>query len=171
MLSIDETQAQFRAQAATIQALTADVSLEQARWKPDADAWSILEVINHLADEERDDFRTRLDLTLHQPETDWPPIDPQGWVTQRRYNEREWQASVEDFANERSQSLDWLDSLSAPDWDQAHVHPRFGGMSAGELMASWLAHDLLHIRQLVELHFLYLTHQTKPYGVGYAGEY
>ena len=33
------------------------VSNEQARWKPGKDRWSILEVINHLFDEEREDFR------------------------------------------------------------------------------------------------------------------
>ena len=44
-----------------IQAVLAGVDAEQARWKPDADSWSILEVVCHLVDEEREDFRTRLD--------------------------------------------------------------------------------------------------------------
>lgn len=171
MLDMPAIQAQLRAQAATIQALIADVTPEQARWKPDADAWSILEVINHLADEERHDFRIRLDLTLHQPEANWPPNRPQQWVVERRYNERDFPTSVTDFVTERDQSLAWLAGLVAPNWEQAHVHPQFGSMRAGELMASWLAHDLLHIRQLMELRFLYLAQQTKPYSVAYAGDY
>ena len=32
--------------------LFGNVSEDQARWKPGADKWSLLEVINHLADEE-----------------------------------------------------------------------------------------------------------------------
>jgi uncharacterized damage-inducible protein DinB len=43
------------------------VSDEQARWKPGADKWSMLEVINHLYDEEREDFRKRLELVLKNP--------------------------------------------------------------------------------------------------------
>ena len=64
--------------AAIISSLVKDVSEAQARWKPDPQAWSILEVINHLYDEEREDFRQRLDLTLHQPDQPWPPNDPEG---------------------------------------------------------------------------------------------
>ena len=64
------------------------VSDEQACWKSDEGRWSILEVINHLYDEEREDFRKRLELVLENPEEQWPPIDPEGWVVQRKYNQR-----------------------------------------------------------------------------------
>ncbi len=36
-----------------IRALVADVTLEEARIRPTSEAWSILEVICHLYDEER----------------------------------------------------------------------------------------------------------------------
>ena len=48
--------------------LVKGASLEQARWKPSPDKWSIIEVTNHLYDEEREDFRQRLDLVLTDPE-------------------------------------------------------------------------------------------------------
>ena len=70
-----------------IQLLLLDISKEQAQWKPDKNKWSVLEVINHLYDEERDDFRKRIDLTLHSPGEAWPAIDPESWVKQRKYNE------------------------------------------------------------------------------------
>ncbi len=41
---------------------------EQARWKPSPESWSMLEVVNHLYDEEKDDFRFRLDSLLHHSE-------------------------------------------------------------------------------------------------------
>lgn len=55
-----------------ISGLATTVSLEQARWKPSPAKWSILEVINHLYDEEREDFRQRLGLVLNNPEETWP---------------------------------------------------------------------------------------------------
>ena len=56
------------------------VSDEQSKWKPAPEKWSINEVVNHLYDEEKDDFRKRLDLTLHHPHEEWPGIDPEAWA-------------------------------------------------------------------------------------------
>ncbi|MGQ9612365.1 DinB family protein [Chloroflexus sp.] len=83
--------------ARRIQALLAGVSLEQARWKPQPAMWSMREVIGHLADEEQYNFRVRLDYTLHRPGECWPPIDPEGWVTGRRYNEGDLTITLERF--------------------------------------------------------------------------
>jgi hypothetical protein len=49
-----------------IRALLVGVAPEEARLKPSAEAWSILEVVCHLYDEEREDFREHLDFILHQ---------------------------------------------------------------------------------------------------------
>jgi hypothetical protein len=36
---------------------------------------------------------------------------------------------------------------------------------------AWLAHDLLHMRQIVELRYAYHQWQAQPYRVDYAGEW
>jgi len=133
------------------------VSEEQARWKTGKDRWSILEVINHLDDEEREDFRKRLELVLNNPEDQWPPIDPEGWVVQRKYNERNLNQSLQNFFEERETSLLWLNKLDLPDWQATHHHPQMGPMSAELILANWLAHDLFNIRQVTDLHFAYLV--------------
>jgi hypothetical protein len=156
--------------AGTIHSLTLGISDEQARWKPDPQTWSILEVVNHLYDEEREDFRVRLDTILHHPDQPFPPINPTGWVTERGYNRRDLAQSVEDFLEERRKSLAWLKGLATPDW-QASVMAPFGQVSAGDMFAAWVAHDLLHLRQLIELHWAYTVHMADPYQVNYAGEW
>jgi len=145
------------------------VSDEQARWKPGEDRWSLLEVINHLYDEEREDFRKRLELVLNNPEDPWPPIDPEGWVDQRNYNDRNLKQSLRNFFNEREKSLLWLDTLDRPDWQATYCHPKMGPMSAELILANWLAHDLFHIRQVTDLHFAYLTERVKPVSLDYSG--
>ena len=145
------------------------VSDEQARWKPGEDKWSMLEVINHLYDEEREDFRKRLELVLNNPEDPWPPIDPEGWVVQRNYNDRNLKQSLQNFFDEREKSLLWLDTLGRPDWQATHRHPQMGPMSAELILANWLAHDLFHIRQATDLHFAYLTKVVKPVSLDYSG--
>jgi hypothetical protein len=154
--------------ARRLEHLVEGVSDEQARWKPEPRTWSILEVVNHLLEEERRDFRVRLDMTLEHSKEPWPPIDPEGWVTAHKYNDQDLAASLEEFLKERKASLSWLHSLDAPDW-QAEYQTEFGPITAGDLFASWIAHDLLHMRQLVELHWDYTTKQTKPYRTLYAG--
>ena len=153
-----------------IRALTAGLTTDEARLRPTQESWSVLEVVCHLYDEEREDFRYHLDAILHRPDEEWPAYDPGQWVTDRRYNERELPAAVEAFFAERAQSLAWLKDLAVADWDVAHVN-QYGSMSAGEMFASWVAHDNLHIRQLVELRRARVAHLTQPYDIRYAGEW
>jgi hypothetical protein len=159
------------ANAPVFRSLLEGVDAVQAGWKPRPEKWSILEVVNHLVDEEREDFRRRLDLTLHRPADPWPKIDPVGWVTDRNYADREIGASVEAFLREREASLQWLRALPGPSWDQAHIHPVFGAMKAGDLLAAWVAHDFLHLRQLVRLHYEHALALSSPYSTGYAGDW
>jgi hypothetical protein len=151
-------------------ALVAGISQEQAQVRPEAEAWSVLEVVCHLYDEEREDFRQRLDYTLHKPGETWPPIDPGGWVSSRSYNERSLDEALAGFLAERQHSVSWLSSLPAPDWEASH-RTSFGLMKAGDILAAWVAHDNLHTRQLVELRRSRLLQLTQPYDVRYAGEW
>ena len=169
-MNLDFFTNQMTLHAGSIHSLTLGISDEQARWKPDPEMWSILEVINHLYDEEREDFRVRVDYILHHPAAPWPPINPKSWVTERAYNQRDLFQSVEDFLVERRKSVAWLKELETPDWDTSETMA-FGKFSAGDIFAAWVAHDLLHLRQLVELHWAYTLHRAGHYQVNYAGEW
>jgi hypothetical protein len=152
-----------------IAGLLARVTEEQGHWRPAPEKWSLVEVINHLDDEERDDFRRRLDLTLRDPKAEWPPIDPEGWARERRYQDRVLADSLQSFLAERESSLRWLEQLESPDWSRAHSHPAAGSLAAGDILTSWVAHDLLHIRQIARLHWQYLSVIAEPYSAEYAG--
>jgi hypothetical protein len=157
------------ANAGIFRLLLTGVNDEQARWKPTPDRWSLLEVTCHLADEERDDFRKRLDLTLHRPEAAWPPIDPPAWAMERGYNSRDLASSLADFLSERERSVVWLRLLEPFNLQAAVEHPKLGRLTAGDLFSSWVAHDLIHIRQCNRLHYEYLTQAVAPHSLGYAG--
>lgn len=158
------------ANAGRIETMVEGVSDEQARWKPDEAAWSVLEVINHLYDEEMEDFRLRIDYTLYRPGEEWPPIDPEGWVTERHYNGRVLESSVWNFLSARERSLEWLRNLPPSDWDREY-RAQFGVIRAGDILASWVVHDLLHLRQLVELQYLYDRERLAPNEAEYAGDW
>lgn len=159
------------ASAEAIRALASAVPPEEARRRPEPDRWSVLEVVCHLADEEREDFRQRLDLTLNHPGEPWPAIDPEGWVASRRYAERDPREALDDFLWERARSLEWLRGLGEVDAERAYEHPRAGRITAGDLLASWAAHDLLHVRQLARLEWRRLGREAAPARVEYAGDW
>jgi hypothetical protein len=164
-------QEQLRQNGDLIRQLVADITEAQAKVKPSPDDWSILEVVNHLYDEEREDFRQRFDYLLHRPGEEWPPINPAGWVTERNYNQRELAISLQDFLDERQKSLMWLAELDQPDLEAFETHPVAGKFHAGDMLAAWVAHDILHLRQLVELKYFLVGKLVEPYSPRYAGEW
>jgi hypothetical protein len=169
-MDLQKARTQLKTQGQAVIALATGLTTEEAQWKPSLESWSVLEVLNHLVDEEIYDFRAHLDHILHTPERPWPKIDPQGWVTQRHYNQQNLDDTLLRFEAEREKSLNWLAELPAPDWNAA-VTQSWGTLSAGDMLASWVAHDLLHLRQLVELRYQITKTANQPYQPDYAGKW
>ena len=137
-------------------------------WKPQPEKWCLLEIVCHLYDEEREDFRVRTRQVLETPALKLPAIDPQGWVEGRKYMQQNYQVRLNEFLEEIKRSVKWLQSVSEPKWDNAYEHPKFGKMTASMFLSNWLAHDYLHIRQIVKLKFEHLQHMTGE-DLSYAG--
>ncbi len=167
-MNLDYFIERFSKNRGVFEGLVRGVSVEQARWKPAPEKWSILEVVNHLYDEEREDFRQRLELVLADPAKPWPPIAPRDWVTTRGYNDRDLDTSLDNFFAEREKSLAWLQQLSSPNWQNSNEGPN-GRLTAGDMLASWLAHDFLHVRQLARLQWQYVGAIADPYQTAYGG--
>lgn len=169
-MEIAELYRELERGAENLRALALDFTPEEARLRPAAHEWSLLEVIAHLYDEERYDFRPRLETVFFHPQEAWTPIDPQGWVEQRRYNERNLGETLQNFLAERGESLAWLRGLEAPDWEAVYLAP-FGPIRAGDILAAWAAHDQLHLRQALELRRFRLARLSAPFSLRYAGDW
>ena len=154
--------------ADALPAVVAGVPDADARWRPEEGSWSILEIVSHLADEEVEDFRTRVELTLRDPELPWPPIDPEGAAIERRYNEADFGKTVSRFVDARRESIAWLGGLRDPDWSNTFHHKR-GDARAGDVLASWVAHDALHLRQIAKRLFQLTQRDAGDYSTDYAG--
>jgi hypothetical protein len=153
----------------SLSGVVANLPPEDARWKPADGAWSVLEVVRHLLDEETDDFRLRLRATIDlQP---WPAIDPEGWAIARKYNEGSLPDAAARFADERRISVAWLRGLNDSVWSVAYQHPQFGPIRAGDLLAAWAAHDALHLRQIAKRLYQLAQRDGGEYSTIYAGEW
>ena len=107
-------------------------------------------------------------MTLEDPSAPWPSIDPEGWARERDYRSRLLADVVEDFRREREASLAWLRALTEADWRRAYEHPKLGVLRAGDLLAAWAAHDLLHLRQLAGIRLALVEHAAEPFTTRYA---
>ena len=139
-------------------------------WKPAPEKWCLLEILCHLYDEEREDFRARVKHTLENCQQPMSPIDPAGWVTGRKYIEQNYSDVLKKFLSERQLSVDWLGQLKTPEWSNSYIHPQLGAMTAEIFLSNWLAHDYLHIRQITRTKYLYLENISKQ-DLSYAGKW
>ena len=168
MVEMEVVVRQLSASAAAIRALVEGVSAEQAEWQPDAESWSLKQVMEHVDNTERLDFRLHLQEIFHEPPLGW------GGLSLPYQAAPDCATSLSNFLREREASIAWLRGLAGVDWD-AYSEATFGPnaekltMSAGNLLYAWVAHDYLHIRQINELLFAWNAQQARPYSVEYAG--
>jgi len=150
------------------QTLLAELDSNQILWKPTPEKWCLLEVVCHLHDEEIEDFRTRTKQVIENPGLELKPIDPGGWVLQRNYIGQNYQDVLSSFLNEREESINWLLSLTNPNWRNFIIHHEVGRMTAEMFLSNWLAHDYLHMRQIIKLKYDYLASLSSG-ALNYAG--
>ncbi|MGE3164525.1 MAG: DinB family protein [Planctomycetota bacterium] len=159
---------QLERNATVFRALLIDRPEQEYRWRPDPQKWNLLDVVCHLYDEERDDFRARVRSVLEDPTRPFVPANPEAWVVDRKYAEQDYEAMLGAFLRERVDSVRWLRSLADPQWANAYLHPRVGPVTAKRLLVNWLAHDLLHVRQITRLQYEALR-ATSNENLDYAG--
>ncbi len=153
-------------------ALIHNVSDDDMRWHPPSGNWSLLEIVCHLAEEEVNDFRARIKTILADSNQPWPAIAPEQTVIDKRFNQRDVTESVQSFLQERERSMEWLRETrgETQNWEAAYQHPEIGPVKAGDLIFSWVAHDLLHVRQIAKRVYELNLRYAAPFSVGYAGE-
>ncbi len=169
-MSIIEIIAQLETNQEVFKGLLMSKKEMQYLWRPEPEKWNLLEIVCHLLDEERDDFKTRVAHALETPKKTLVPIDPEGWVKERNYSAKDYSQTLVDFLEERKQSVTWLKSQVEASWSSTVKHPELGDLSAQLFLANWLAHDYLHIRQILRYDYHFLKQKTNL-DLGYAGNW
>jgi len=139
-----------------------------ARARPAPHEWSPVEILCHLRDEETEDFGARLQVLL-DGRKEFAPIDPEGWVEQRRYREADPRRALADLRERRAASLELLATLAPGRLQTSVDHRTLGALSGLDLLVAWVAHDCLHLSQLAgTLARLWATRWV-PLKAAYAG--
>lgn len=154
--------------ADVFQSLLSGAELPLQQWRPEENKWSLLEIVCHLLEEERLDFKARIKHILETPDSKMPSINPQGWVQEKNYAEWNYDQTLKNFIKERSESVNYLKGLKNINWQSSYQHPLLGAMTAEKFLFNWLAHDYLHIRQINRYQYIYLKNATSI-DLSYAG--
>lgn len=134
-----------------LRALLSGLSRPWIRNNYGPDTFSPFDVVGHLIHGERTDWIPRLQLILVHGETrSFEPFDRYAmYEIDKGKNIGELIAVFEQLRNENVATLESLE-LSSAQLDQRGMHPELGSVTARELIATWVVHDLNHIHQITK---------------------
>jgi hypothetical protein len=167
-MDVDEARSRLSGGLEAIESMVAGIDDEEATFRPGPEEWSVMDVLDHLLFEETEDFRPRLRATLKESERSWPAAEPHAASPHEvPCRARSARALVERLREERAVSLVWLATLDAADLGRSHgaAHRK---LRAGDLLASWVAHDLVRLRQLAAVRLAWWTRRAAPFEVAHA---
>jgi hypothetical protein len=112
--------------------------------------WSPYDVVGHLIHGDRTDWVPRVEHILqHGDAVAFPPFDREAMF--KASKDIPLGTLLDTFDRLRAGSLTRLNELGLSEDDLARRgrHPEFGVVTLGQHLATWVAHDLGHIRQVV----------------------
>jgi hypothetical protein len=112
--------------------------------------WVPFDVVGHLIHGEETDWIPRARIILAQgEERTFVPFDR--FAQFEKSKGRSMTQLLDEFGRLRAENLDILRSwnLSEEQLDLRGVHPELGPVTLRHLLATWVVHDLNHIRQIV----------------------
>lgn len=112
--------------------------------------WSMVEVLQHLADAELvGGFRFRMVLAH-----DRPPLqawDQNVWATRLRYDTVGTRDALDQFTSLRFANLKLLERTTMRERARVGIHAERGEESVAEMMKQYAGHDLVHLKQLARI--------------------
>lgn len=111
--------------------------------------WSPLQVVCHLAWGEVDDWVPRVRRILTEGTArPFEPFDRE--VGFERYAGWDMEALLDEFSRLRAASMKDMDEfgLRSEQMTLEGLHPEFGRVTLGQLLATWVTHDFAHLAQI-----------------------
>ena len=110
--------------------------------------WSLVEVVSHLRDVEREVNLPRIQTFLNEKNPFITADDTDVWAAERGYAKQDGETALRDFIAVRMETLDALNNLTDEDWQRAGRHAIFGPITLQEQLGFMAEHDRVHLRQI-----------------------
>jgi hypothetical protein len=112
------------------------------------DTWSPYDVIGHLIHGERTDWIPRARHIVAGEARPFEPFDRMAQVQESQGPDLvELLATFSDLRRQNLAALVGM-NLTAADFELKGIHPELGEVTLGQLLATWVVHDLDHIAQI-----------------------
>jgi hypothetical protein len=121
---------------------------DAALYRPEAPGkWSVVEVVQHLADSELV-YGYRIRMTVGHDRPPIPGYDQDLWAQNLAYREVRLEDALADFEALRTMNLRFLRALPEAAWERVGLHAERGEESVRKLTRMMGGHDLVHLRQI-----------------------
>jgi len=117
-----------------------------------SETWSPYDIVGHLIHGERTDWMPRVELLLkHGESRAFTPFNRFAQFEESKG--KSLSQLIDTFAGLRRANLERLMSLELTrnDLRRRGLHPELGPVNLGELLATWVVHDLNHIGQIARV--------------------
>ena len=126
--------------------------------------WSPFDIVGHLIHGERTDWIPRVEHVLrHGEDVAFPSFDREAMLSASRGSSLEELLGA--FGRLRESSLLRLAELGLADADleRRGLHPELGAVTLRQHLATWVAHDLSHLRQIARVMARQYSHAVGPW--------
>jgi hypothetical protein len=142
-----------------LETLLGDVPGELSQWKPEADRWSISEILAHLADLERL-YSERVRSILAEDAPALRSYDQNVASAAGVYSGGSAPEHLASFTALRRATVSLLRSAGSSVGERTGKHAELGIVTLSQMLNELASHDLGHLRQIAEL---YRAHAFHPY--------
>ncbi|HZS05670.1 MAG TPA: DinB family protein [Blastocatellia bacterium] len=162
-LNLDDVVAVLERTPASLSALLDGLPETWIRATEGDGTWSPYDVIGHLIHGERTDWIPRARHILAGETRPFEPFDRTAQFTESRG--RTLGELLATFADLRRESVAALVGMNLTDEDLGRrgLHPELGEVTLGQLLATWVVHDLDHVAQVARTMAKVYTEATGPW--------
>jgi DinB superfamily len=162
-MDLDEVTTMLATTPAVLHTLLGGVSPQWLHRDDGPGTWSAYDIVGHLLHGEVTDWvpRTRM-IVEHGTGRPFERYDREAMRAGGREPAARLLARFEAARQDSLEALATMD-LGAADLDRRGLHPDLGEVTFGQLMATWLAHDLTHLAQVGEVLAGRYRHEVGPW--------
>jgi DinB superfamily len=125
------------------------VPKKQLLFTPAPGKWSILEILCHMRDMEREAYLERYTRILAEPEPKLPDVNGDALAIERDYRGQKAADILRDWMRLRRESLRLLKKAKPEQWRRAGIHETMGRVTIDELVARHaVGNDVAHLAQI-----------------------
>lgn len=149
---LEEALPVLRHTPAVLRALLAELPDQWTGATEGPGTWSPFDIVGHLIHGERTDWVPRVEHILrHSDAVPFPPFDREAMFTLSKG--LSLATLLDTFAALRAENLVRLVALglTPADLDRRGLHPELGVVTMRQHLATWTAHDLSHVAQIVRV--------------------